>query len=785
MALNVAPVPISSEVEDLPVIYSLAAPARSEADDLRDALHHEEFLHDQGYFSNVALNSAQAFVTGYHADGQGNRYTAITGLRSVRTAYTGNGPQTVYGHYTARLYTDLDPIPSSVVIPTFLQPTNPDDTYWVSRNGDPHVWPDTDRCAEWIDYQPPASGPGTDLTREQPTVPEGEHNPPPTYTPATLPTPTQVSRSDSESSTDDENWLPCVRCAQTHGDFGCVAGSQYSLVRVSSNGSVSSSVHLLDEPIKIECYVGTRAEFHTLNASSGSEGSDPLITRTPSRIIDSHNTRDVSEYNAHRYPQIRPGRDPPHSLNISTSHSLPSSPISEPPPLISLSESDDEQDDGKDTTEMQHGVVSLWNEFKKGLTEEQLGRYWGRTPYQIIMGLGEVEVERLAKAAVATEITLARLAAVRTSMVPSSHLALSDVRRQLHQVLRPTLVDRTSPVESPIELTAQEARGLATHHRIVPCMGNITGKRRNSIDSSTAPNRQLLSIPETFPFTYTPDYSVRPAECSPIAVPEPMAVYTARVAKPFAVDDTYRGPLRTARSFDDEHPDRNKFRVFLKSPAVWPTVPPLSVFASTSHTSDLPHASDSQPAQAWDIGAEPMSPNSEPVSPVEPPPRVHNLPRQHTIYQEMDPVLRPSEERDIPPPETAAKQHDRARIQEHLNNIREESALMRPPSISYPSLFHEVLVHGDRRPLPTRPNTPETSPQQSLTGEGFAQALSNIAAEAENFSMRVAELETEKAEEELQAHFMHSTGNTYEHTRIKSETRDPRLPAKASLRKNI
>jgi hypothetical protein len=42
MALNVASVPISSDVEDLPVIYSLAAPARSEADDLRDALHHED-----------------------------------------------------------------------------------------------------------------------------------------------------------------------------------------------------------------------------------------------------------------------------------------------------------------------------------------------------------------------------------------------------------------------------------------------------------------------------------------------------------------------------------------------------------------------------------------------------------------------------------------------------------------------------------------------------------------------------------------------------------------------
>jgi hypothetical protein len=35
----------------------------------------------------------------------------------VRTAFTANGPQTVYGHYTARLYTDLDPVPSSVIIP--------------------------------------------------------------------------------------------------------------------------------------------------------------------------------------------------------------------------------------------------------------------------------------------------------------------------------------------------------------------------------------------------------------------------------------------------------------------------------------------------------------------------------------------------------------------------------------------------------------------------------------------------------------------------------------------
>jgi hypothetical protein len=779
MALNVATVPISSDVEDLPVIYSYAAPARSEADDLRDALQHEEFLHHQGYFSNVTLNSAQAFVTGYHADGQGNRYTAITGLRTVRTAFTGNGPQTVYGHYTARLYTDLDPVPSSVVIPTFLQPTNQgeENTYWVSRNGNPHVWTHGDRDADWVDYQPPPNpdSSGTNITEVRASTPDRELSPP-TYSPTTPP---QVSRSDeSESTTDDENWLPCTRCAKTHGDFGCVAGSQYSLVRVSSNGSVSSSVHLLDEPIKIECYVGTKAEFHTINASSGSEGSEPIVTRTPSCIIDSCNESELLEYNTRRYPHIRKGRSPPYDPKAHKfTQSAPTSPADELPALISVSDSEETDDD--DDEEMQEGVLYLWTEYKKGLTEEELERYWGMTPYHIIMGLEQDEIDRLAEAAVAAQIkTVQQQASILANVASCSPIAPIRARNRLMEVLQRPTHPPLRQEESPIELTAQEARGLASHHRIVPCQGIGMGKRRNSADSPSTIPRQSMSIPETFPFTYTSDYTDRPAECSPISVPEPMAVYAARVAKPFVADYSLYDPLRSAPSFNDEYPDTNKFRAFLKSPAVWPTVPPIAVYTSTSH------APDPRRAQTWDIGAEPMSPDSESTKE---PQTESRQPQRQSGYQEMEPVLHPSEERDTPPPETAARQYNRARIQDHIDQIREESALTHPPSsIPYPSLFHEVLVHGDRRPLPTRPNTPDINPQQTLTGEGFDQALANIAAEAQNYSMRVAELETERAEEEIQVHLMHTTGNNRDFTQIKSEVRDPRLPAKASLlRKNI
>jgi hypothetical protein len=741
MALNVAAVPISSEVEDLPIIYSLTAPARSEADDLRDALRHEEFLHNQGYFSNVALNSTQAFVTGYHADGQGNRYTAITGLRSVRTAYTGNGPQTVYGHYTARFYTDLDPVPSEVVIPTFLQPTDRNDVNW-----------------------PPANGPGTDsIVQEQSVLPEEEprSNSPPTHTPAILPVPTQVSRADSDSPTDNENWLPCSRCDKTHGVFGCDDDTQYSLVRVSSNGSISSSVHLLDKRIQVECYIGTRAELRTITTNSTSDGSEPSAVLSPTCNIDSRNEAEVQEYNDHQYPRIRTGRSPPQSLDTYTpsrSNLHLNSPDSEPPSLVQIS--DDEELDGE-TGEMQQGLLCLWNEFKRGLTEEQLGQYEGRTPFRIIMGLEEDEIERLAEAAVATEITTARIAAMRPSSAPSNHITPSDVQSQLTQVLQPTHAANNTPINSPVELTAQEARGLAAHHRIVPCQGTGTIKRRNSADS----------------------LSYRPAVCSPLAAPEPMAVYAARVAKPFAAANSYYDPIHSTRSFNDAYPDTNKFRQFMRGPNVWPTVPPLSIFTSTSQTLDP------RQGQAWDIGAEPMSPDSNPASPEvadRPPPRAQSLPCQHSQYQEMDPVLRPSEERDDPPPETAIKQYDRARIQDHINRIREDSALTHPSSsIPYPSLFHEVLVHGDRRPLPTRPNTPDINQQQTFTGEGFEQALSNIAVEAQNYSARVAELETERAEKELQVHLMHATGINHDYTRIEIRGNRPEASSQGESPQDI
>lgn len=782
MALNVTSVPISSEVEDLPVLYSLAAPARSEADDLRDALHHEGFLHDQGYFSNMTLNSAQAYVTGYHADGQGNRYTAITGLRTVRTAFTANGPQTVYGHFTARLYTDLNPVPSSVIIPTFLQPTDRDDqdTYWVSRNSDPHAWTNSTTHTEWINYQPPANGdnPGTQGLVEGSDgviTQDKEPNPPPAYNPTT-PLP-QLSRSDSESTTDDENWLPCHLCFKTHGNAGCNTGTQYSLIRISSNGSVSSSVHLLDDPIKVERYGQARSEFHSAGTSSESEDSGQLVT--------SISSSDLSENDNLCYPPDRPSWNFARSIDSSThSQSAPTLSNSELSTLVNNTE--DEFDD-YDDEELEIGILALWNEYRKSLTEERLEGYWGQTPYQIIMALDDDEIERLAEAAAATEYETTKLGKQikhhRKNRL-NNHSRLAHLARAGFPIDGPLSFLRSDStvaqhsasgsesilVNSPVELTAQEARGLASHHRIA------IHKKDEPQENPELGNRQSFSIPETYPFTYTSNYQVRPNACSPIQDPEPVAVYTARVAKPFAMESNH------GSFYDHEHPDSNKFRTFLRSPAAWPTVPPVIVYANTS-----------KHVKAWDVGAEPMSPDSEtagerPITnqePTQPSLRHPHLPRSHPDnYQEMEPALRPSQERDTPPPETAASRYERDRTREHLERVRDEVEHTHPRTTERRSLFDEVIVHGDRRPLPTRPNTPEPEQPFPLMGEGLEQALANISAETQAYRTRVAELNDEKAKEEVNIRIMQVVGDEYQRAQIKTEPREPLLHKKASpLRK--
>ena len=283
--------------------------------------------------------------------------------------------------------------------------------------------------------------------------------------------------------------------------------------------------------------------------------------------------------------------------------SAPTSPADELPALISVSDSEETDDD--DDEKMQEGVLYLWTEYKKGLTKEELERYWGMTPYCIIMGLEQDEIDRLAEAAVAAQIkTVWQQASILANVALASPIVPISAGSQLMEVLQHPTHPPLHQEESPIELTAQEAWGLASHHRIVHCQGIGMGKRRNSADSPSTIPRQSMSIPETFPFTYTSNYTDRPVECSPISVPKPMAVYTACVAKPFMADYSFYDPLRSVPSFNNEYPDTNKFWAFLKSPAVWPTAPPIVIYTSTSHTPDL------QQAQAWDIGAEPMSPDS-------------------------------------------------------------------------------------------------------------------------------------------------------------------------------
>jgi hypothetical protein len=656
----------------------------------------------------------------------------------------------------------------------------------VSRNGDPHAWTNSNIPTEWINYQPPANGdnPGTQNSVEDSggiVTQDKELNPPPAYNPTT--SLSQVSRSDSGSSTDDENWLPCCLCLKTHGNAGCNIGTQYSLVRVSSNGSVSSSIHLLDDPIKVEGYGRIRPELDSAGTSSESEGSG--------QQVNSISSSDSSENDNLRYPPDRPSWDFSRSIAKSTHpHSAPTSPISDLPALVDVPEDDldYDDDDDDDDEELEEGILALWHEYRKSLTEEQLEGYWGQTPYQIIMALDDDEIERLAEAAAATDYETAKLSKQikhhrKDRLNNHSNLAnlaragfpsdtpLSFLRSDSTLAQHSASESGSTLVDSPIELTAQEARGFASHHRIA------SGSKDVTQDTPDPSNRQLFSIPETFPFTYTSNYQVRPSVCSPIQDPEPMAVYAARIAKPFAIENEHEG------FYDKEHPDLNKFRTFLKSPAAWPTVQPVVVYTTNA----------SNHANAWNVGAEPMSPDSEAADEsrlinqdsTQPPLRHPHLPRSHPDnYQEMEPVLRPSQERDTPLPETAASQYERERIREHLRRIRDESEHMHPWTTEQHSLFHEVIIHGDRRPLPTRPNTPEPELQPPLMEEGLEQALSNISAETQAFRARVAELHEEKAKEEVNVRIMQAVGNEYQRAQIKTEPREPLLHKKASpLRK--
>jgi hypothetical protein len=769
MAINVASVPITTRSDDLPVLFSIAAPPRSEADDLRNALRHEDYLQYHGHFSNIALSSSQAYVTGYHTDAQGNKYTAITGLRSARTATTWNGPQTIYGHYVAHLYTDLDPVPSSVIIPTFHAPNSQESQSenLVSRNHDPSTRP-TLISPNLINQQPEVRD--TEITAVVPVERRIENTlPPPVYTPTT-PTSlpellSEASGPASVSSGDDENWLPCNRCHTTHGDRGCIPESFYTLVRVTSNGSVGSSVHILDDPP----HDGS-VEGHTRSNGTGdrdSRYSSPELVY-PMESTDSTSSDSYSQSLITR-PNGAQRREPLHSLeSVLSTNPLPAISTRAPPNDIHiLYPSPADEDEPSEDEDMDYGVLSLWGEYRKELTEEDLDSMVGKNPYQIIMELDDEVLERLAEAAIKRGPGL-------TKQTPTSgnETAGTDGPVQFQSLTRdPDAI----LVDSPIILTPQESRILTSSKRSdVAVVGDDNFVYQQSKEFANSRHveeyRRPRSLPETFPFVYYPDYAHRPNSSSPIAQPEPAAVCLARISQPLkciSETDSITPPKRNP-------PARNDHRAFPYDPTSAPAVPPVTIYSTTTGNT-----------QVFAIGAEPVSPASEQGARGDEQPQP--TPRRPWVhfddYTELEPVLRRSQEMESPPPTIPANSHQ----EQVLSPLHHNGPLL--PSTdpnSSPerdtSPFTRLVIQGDRRPLPTRPNTPEVVNVPALTGEDLDRMLSHIEADSRNFSQRAAELKIEDAADAINVRFMHAIGNEYARAQIKTEPRGASLLKASPLR---
>jgi len=773
MALNIGSVPITSHVEDLPVVYAINAPARSEADDLRDALHHEEYLHSQGHFSNIALNSAQAFVTGYHMDGQGNNYTAITGLRSVRTALAGNGPQTVYGHYTARFYTDLDLSPALVNIPTFHRPTTRTDQnhYFVSRNGDPHAWDihTESGYGEWIDYQPPArNGNPAELDIE---IDRSDYSglknvslPPIESIPPLVPFQPD-SRTTASSPTDDENWLPCSRCGTTHGNDVCSSRSNYSLIRISSNGSVSSSVRILDDPVDNQPAVRTNGTIRAVSDEGfGGQNrtSSPVLVYPPEPLPNQTN-----EDPTHSYTR-RPQSSPPQLI----SHSfIPPSRLGNlriiRPNLISNEDYHPSDDDSDEAEEMEEGIMSIWREYRKELSKETMESLWGMSPYEIIMDLEEAKLNELADKVIAQEEEETRRGRRFLGNLPthanSVDVSMCDVSHP-NTTLANSLATFAPPEDTGTNNTRDNLPVVSSEQDEYMQHQPEAGLTINHED-----NRRILSIPSAYPFTYSTKHLTRPLSYSPASKPEAVAVYTAKFSS--SSNEAEAADSDDAMSTGSpikKQPEQNKFRAFMHSPAVWPTTWP-AIYSTTVPDN----------AHVFHVGAEPISPISNIGEDSEPPALVPVT----QGYQELEPVLRHSQERDTPSPITIATRNERARIQQHIESNRMADGII---SSGHRTLSQIYAEEGSRRPLPTRPNTPISDPPSRLSGEGLQQALANIEAESNQFSVRVAELKQEPGDSDIQVQRMQLPEIALANKPIKIESRTFRpLPFKASPLRNL
>jgi hypothetical protein len=771
MSLNLTAVPITGHPEDLPVVYAMNAPARSEADAIRDALQHEGFLQEQGYFNNLALNSMQAFVTGYHMDNEGNTYTAITGLRSVRSVSTPSGPQTVYGHFTAHLYTRLEPVPSSVIIPTFFQPTSRVSSDCIVQPNNQLMNPRfVQRNVQALDNDgPDAVTPDLEVDRstQVPPTPRLEHVSPP-YLPPAPP----VSRAESDSSldSDDENWLPCSVCHATHGDIAC-SNRELALVRVSSTGSVSSSIHLPDDSAHVVKNESTDQGIHGRSVADLSDcGSMPELVY----LSDSSGAPVVS---------------PPPSLLLRQDNYIPdsSTPLTIDPRILATAssssqpqirdllfkyESDDSSDDDEDYG---RGVLELWKEYRKELSYETIVSIGGKSPMEIISDLTDEKFDELAER-VFTQEALQGLASQeyqRDSINPPTG-SLADVghiRRTFDndyvEPFNPKWIpnlERKPPnsalaiTESPMEISPLDMQYTGARTQVL--MEGIDDYTSQIPETSTTiqhidTHGRPISIPETFPFTYPMD---APSKIdSPIKI-DPIYVFTAKISD--SQDDSHT-VASSSQSHGNRsgkvHPQQLKYKAFPYIPPTVPTLPyvftNLSGSQDHSHTlasssqshanrsvqtlpSDTNYPADSQ--RSFEIGAAPVSPSNSidgtlsnsthfasTTTPAVAQPSTDPFAHPGFHHQEMEPVLQSIQEHDTPPGLTPPRSPRPRYVPEFSDfsyffqrNILEEGPV-RPRDVGSALYYQRRLWLGQLPPDPTQP-APE------LTREALERALTHL-----------------------------------------------------------
>ena len=257
---------------------------------------------------------------------------------------------------------------------------------------------------------------------------------------------------------------------------------------------------------------------------------------------------------------------------------------------------------------MGNRILSLWNEYRKELREDEINGIWGMSPYQIIMELSKEKVEELANTIVAWEMQTAKSVKQHLASTPSSG-----------NPTRPQKIPQYSDpisVDLPIKEDSRECQGLAPDGQRLKSVAGSNYKP-SIIHNTSSGQYSVLPIPKMFPLTYTSDHP-QPAPSSPGT------------------------QLR-------QHPSRNKHRKFQDKMTAQPIIPPVTVYSTTT-----PHM------HVFATGVEPMTPESEHdetgdeyvlVCPtlIYPPTTVQMGILEH---QEMEPIL--MESHNSPPPMNGA-----------------------------------------------------------------------------------------------------------------------------------